>query len=321
MNAIGVPARSVLVLILTTVCAPVPNLWAQNIKSTIQGRIVDASGAAIQDASVFVADQRRGTIHKATSNAEGAFFVPGLDAGGYIVEVEASGFTRFVTTQVDAEAGRVFQVEAKLQVAGATTAVTVSADASVLQIDDPKESRTFSAVEINDLPVAAGGQGRNFYSQAATVPGVVRTTAAHQPFAISGNRSRSNSYLIDSVDATDSNTGLTEQLISQEAIASFEVLTHNFKAEYGRNSGGVLSLVTKSGSNDWHGSAYWYVNHSALAARNFFDAEKPESRSDLPGATLGGPIKKDRIFFFSQFETYRISGTTRSTFQGLTDLT
>lgn len=312
-------------LLIALVAGCVPGLWAQNIKSAIQGHVSDASGGSVQNAEVSVSDRSRGALHKTTSNDTGAFFVPGLEAGSYVVEVKAPGFTSFVSSPLEAQAGRVFQIEAKLQVGGTQTAISVSTDAAVLQVEDTKQSRTFSATEMNDLPVRAGGQGRNFYAQAATVPGVVRTTAAHQPFAISGNRSRSNSYLIDSVDATDSNTGLiagrgvTEQLVSQEAISGFEVLTHNFKAEYGRNSGGVLSIVTKSGTNDWHGSAYWYVNHSALAARNFFDTTKPDEVSHLPGFTIGGPLRKNRAFLFTQFETLRVSGTSRSLFQGLTD--
>jgi len=300
-------------------------LPAQNIKGAIAGYVADATGGRVSDAVVEVIHTARGVSRRAVSQNDGRFQITGLDNGVYRVKVSAPGFNTFERGEVEVQTGQQADLAVALQVTGITSEVTVAAKLPTLQSEDTKLARTFSAEELNDLPTRAGGQGRNYYGQVLMVAGVAGTTGAHQPFSISGNRSRSNNYLVDSVDSTDSNTGLvsgrgvSEQLISQEALASVETLTHNFKAEYGRNSGGVISLITKSGTNDLHGSLYWYHNNSALSARNFFDTTVPKERGNLPGMTIGGAIVKNRAFFFSQYEAFVIRGTSRQTFQGLTE--
>jgi hypothetical protein len=301
-----------------------PTLSAQNIKGALSGTVTDQTGAKISGAKLRILDSTRGLQRQLETGSDGDFFVPGLDAGNYRVEVQAAGFQNFELAAVEVTTGRQPSLKITLNVQGISSEISVQASTSRLQQEDAKVSETITAEQLNDLPVRAGGQGRNYYSQVLVLPGVAGTTAAHQPFSISGNRSRSNNYLVDSVDSTDSSTGLvsgrgaTEQLISQEALQSVEVLTHNFKAEYGRNSGGVVSLITKSGSNDFHGSAYWYHNNSEFSARNFFDSTVPKERTNLPGFTLGGPVVKNRAFFFANYEKFLVRGTGRSTFQGLT---
>lgn len=300
-------------------------VFAQNIKGTIAGYIADASRARVSGAVIEVTGIARGTTRKSTSQSDGRFQIPGLENGVYRVNVTAPGFAGYERSGVEVQTGKQSDLAIVMQVTGVTSEITVAADAPDVQAEDTKLSRTFGSEELNGLPVRSGGQGRNYYGQVLMVAGVAGATGAHQPFAISGNRSRSNNYLVDSVDSTDSNTGLvsgrgvSEQLISQEALASVETLTHNFKAEYGRNSGGVISLITKSGSNDLHGSLYWYHNNSSLSARNFFDTAVPKERANLPGITVGGAIVKNRAFFFSQYEAFLIRGTSRQTFQGLTE--
>lgn len=310
--------------IVVAISVFVLNLQAQNIKGTIAGYVADASRGHVSGAAIEVTDSARGTVRISMSQPDGRFQVPGLESGVYRVKVSAQGFAVYETQDVEVQTGKQIDLAVNLSVAGVTTAVTVASAAPSVQSEDTKVSRTISAEELNDLPTRSGGQGRNYYGQVLMVAGVAGATGAHQPFSISGNRSRSNNYLVDSVDSTDSNTGLvsgrgvSEQLISQEALAGVETLTHNFKAEYGRNSGGVISLITKSGSNEVHGSAYWYHNNSALATRNFFDSTVPKERTNLPGITVGGAIVRNRAFFFSQYEAFLIRGTSRQTFQGLT---
>jgi hypothetical protein len=300
-------------------------MFAQNIKGAIAGYVADTMGGRVSAAVIEVTDNARGVSRRSISLSDGRFQITGLDNGFYRIKVTAAGFTDYERSGVEVQTGRQADLAVSLQVTGVTSEITVAAAPPTVQSEDSKLSRTFSAEELNDLPTRSGGQGRNYYGQVLMVAGVAGATGAHQPFSISGNRSRSNNYLVDSVDSTDSNTGLvsgrgvSEQLISQEALASVETLTHNFKAEYGRNSGGVVSLITKSGTNDLHGSLYWYHNNSALSARNFFDTTVPKERANLPGVTVGGAIVKNRAFFFSQFETFRIRGTSRQTFRGLTE--
>ncbi|MBL8215929.1 MAG: TonB-dependent receptor [Bryobacterales bacterium] len=310
---------------LLSVCALALPLGAQNIKGGIAGYVSDASRAVVSGAAVEVTDVARGATRHSLTQSDGRFQIPGLENGSYRIRVSAKGFAVYQADAIEVQTGKQVDLVVNLQVVGIASEVTVAAAAALVQSEDSKVSRTFTAEELNDLPARAGGQGRNYYGQVLQVAGVAGATGAHQPFAISGNRSRSNNYLVDSVDSTDANTGLvsgrgvSEQLISQEALASVETLTHNFKAEYGRNSGGVISLITKSGSNDLHGSLYWYHNNSALSARNFFDTTVPKERANLPGITIGGPIVKNRAFLFSQYEAFLIRGTSRQTFQGLTE--
>lgn len=313
------------ILFFATVILAQPLLFAQNIKGTIAGYIADASRGRVTAAVVEVTDTARGVIRQSVSQSDGRFQIPGLENGVYRLKVTAAGFAIYERGDLEVQTGKQVDLAVTLQVTGVASEITVAAESPTVQSEDTKLSRTFSAEELNDLPTRSGGQGRNYYGQVLMVAGVAGATGAHQPFSISGNRSRSNNYLVDSVDSTDSNTGLvsgrgvSEQLISQEALAGVETLTHNFKAEYGRNSGGVISLITKSGSNDLHGSLYWYHNNSALSARNFFDTTVPKERANLPGVTVGGAIVRNRAFFFSQYEAFIIRGTSRQTFQGLTE--
>lgn len=301
------------------------NLFAQNTKGTITGTVLDPNGAVVPNAKITLTDTNRGFSQNVNSNDEGAFRFVSLEPSIYQVKVEMSGFAETLIEKIAVRVGEKADVTATLRVnVQETVTIDESNNYRSLQTEDTKLSRTFSAEELNDLPVQASGQGRNFYAQARTAPGVQFSVQAHAPFSVSGNRPRSNNYLVDSVDNTDANTGLisgrgvTEQIVSQEAVQSFEILTHNFKAEYGRNSGAIVNLVTKSGTNSIRGSAYWYHNNSALSARNFFQGEKPGNRSNLAGFTVGAPIVKNRLWVFGQFETYRLRGTNPSLYQGLT---
>lgn len=298
---------------------------AQNIKASISGRVMDPQNNAVLNATVTVIDTQRGRKQALVTDASGAFRLPGLEPGVYRVDIEAGGFARFMSSEIALRVGDSPSIEIRLQVTQVSEVVNISDSPTVLQTTDTKNSRSFTSEEMNDLPTPAGTQGRNFYTQARTSPGVALSTRAHQPFSVSGQRAINNNYLIDSVDNNDPNTGTiagrgaNEQLVSQEAIAGFEVLTHNFKAEYGRNSGGIVSIVSKSGTNEYHGSLYEYHNNSALSARNAKDLVKPSNRSNLTGFTLGGPVIKNRFWVFGQYETYRIRGLQSSLFQVLSE--
>jgi hypothetical protein len=313
-------------ILVCVLCSLASAIAAQNIKGAIAGRIVDANGSAVADAEIIVSDLQRGLRRHSLSGPQGEFYLPGLEPGIYRVRAARDGFEPYEVEKLELQVGQVINLEIKLQVSRIRAEVTVTADALTrLQFDDAKQSRSFNRTEMNDLPVQASGTGRNFYAQALTAPGVAPSVLAHRPFAVSGQRPRNNNYLIDSVEMNDANSGfiagrgVTEQLISQEAIESFEIITHNFKAEYGRNSGSIVNLVSKSGTNEFRGSIYEYHNNSALAARNVLETEKAKSLSNLAGFTFGGPIRKNRAWFFGNYEFFRPRGTSRVVFQTLTD--
>lgn len=316
------PVRALFAALLFYCVAPVS---AQNIKASLSGTVVDTQGGVISGASVLVRDQDRDLEWRTLSSDAGRFYQPALEPGLYTLEVSAPGFRTYRTEAFRLRVGESPNLDVKLEVGEITTEIEVTATPPALQTDDVKRGRTFDQFEMNDLPNAGNGfAGRNFYTQALTTPGVTFSELAHRPFAVNGQRPRNNNYMIDSIQVNDPNSGFiagrgrTEQVISQEAVGGMEVLTHNFKAEYGRNSGSVVSLVSRSGSNEFHGSAFWYHINSSLGARNYFEATKSKSRNNLGGFTLGGPIQKNRLFFFSNFETNKERGDDVSTFRTLT---
>jgi len=297
---------------------------AQNIKASIAGTVYDSQERAVPGASVTIRGVATEREHETVSNSLGRFRQPALDPGVYEVEVRKEGFAPYQSEPLELRLGASADLDVRLALGELTTSVEVFAAPDLLQDDDPKQARNFNAEEMNDLPNQSGFAGRNFYVQALTTPGVSFSELAHRPFAVSGQRPRNNNYMVDSVQINDVRSGFiagrgaTEQVVSQEAVQGMEVITHNYKAEYGRNSGSIVSLVSKSGSNEFHGSGYWYHNNSALRARNFFEEEKASGRQNLAGGTIGGPIQENRTFFFGNFETFKVRGEDISTVRTLT---
>ncbi len=300
-----------------------PEAEAQNIKATLDGLVLDPQRQRVPGAEIEATEIDRGLRRSTLSDSAGLFHVAGLEAGRWVVQVRLSGFASYRSSPIDLEIGDAVTLNVQLTLPDAGTAIVVSAKR--LQLHDSKQSESFSDREMNDLPVQATGQGRSFYAQARTAPGVAFSTLAHRPFAVSGQRPRNNNYMVDSVEMNDADSGFiagrgfTEQLVSQETVQSFEMMTHTYKAEYGRNSGSVVSLVTKSGTNQLHGSLYHFHNNSALRARSPLEAQKRSSRSNLFGFTVGGPVRRDKIHLFGNLEFFRPRGTSLATFRTLTD--
>jgi len=295
----------------------------QNIKGTITGLVQDSSQRVLPGAEVVFRSLLRESTRTLVSDSGGFFHQSGLDPGAYQVLASLPGFRSYQSEELHLEVGEVLRLEIQLGPSGLDTVVDVSAQ--VLQLDENKQAQGFDTQEMNDLPVEAGGQGRNFYAQARTAPGVALSTLAHRPFAVSGQRPRNNNYMVDSVEMNDADSGyiagrgVTEQLISQEAVQSFEIISHNYKAEFGRNSGSIVNLVTKSGADQFHGSGYWYHGNSALSARSPLELEKSPYLSNMAGFTFGGPLKKDKAYLFGNYEINRPRGTTLASFRTLTD--
>ena len=315
-------ASGLLAAALCLACSPAR---AQNIKAALSGVVLDPQGGAVSGAQVNVRSQDRKRDWRTATTDAGRFHQPALDPGAYVVEVIAEGFRPYRTEPINLRIGETPELRVELAVGDLTTEIEVTAEITTLQDDDAKLGRTFDQLEMNDLPNAGNGfAGRNFYTQALTTPGVTFSELAHRPFAVNGQRPRNNNYMIDSVQVNDPTSGFiagrgrTEQVVSQEAVAGMEVLTHNFKAEYGRNSGSVVSLISRGGSNELHGSAYWYHVNRALGAREFFEVSKAKNRNNLAGVTLGGPIQRNRTFFFGNFETNQYRGENVSNFRTLT---
>jgi hypothetical protein len=279
----------------------------------ISGTVQDASGAAVPNAKVVISSTSQGQIRSITSNGVGVFTAPSLIPGpGYQVTVTAAGFANYDMKDIDLQVGQSLDINVKLQVGNATTQVEVSATASL--VDDTKNdvSTAVDNQQIQELPV----NGRRVDSFVLLTPGVTNdATFGLLSFrGVAGN----NSFLIDGNDNTeqfyDENAGRTriQSQISQDAVQEFQVVSDDYSAEYGRAMGGVVNTVTKSGSNQVHGTGFYYYRSRGFDARDPFAVVNgvgvnPAEKRVEGGATVGGPIKKNKLFFLVNFDlTHRL---------------
>jgi hypothetical protein len=298
-------------------------IHAQNIGGSITGEVADSQGLAVENARIEVVSLDTGAKSAAVSDRSGKFVVPSLPQSTYSVTAVKQGFTSATAGLVRVSIGDSPAVRLILAPATAVQSVTVTAEVSALRTDTPERGSSYDASLMNDLPMLGGGTGRNFRTQAYLTPGVSLSTAAHRPFAVSGARNRNNNYLVDSNDFNEAEGGLlmgrgaSEQLISTEAIEGMQVLTHNFKAEHGRQNGSVVSLITKRGGNEFHGLAFNYLRNQRLDARNTFDLAKPPLRGNNFGFNFGGPVRRNKTFFFVNHEWNIRRATAAATVQTL----
>lgn len=273
----------------------------------VGGTVTDQSGAVVPNAKIEVRDNARNTSTNATSDEAGRFRVINLDPGTYQVQVTAAGFGDFKANVV-VEVGRVTGIEARMNVSGKGETVEVTSDAPVVNTEQPDFSSNINQTSINELPI----NGRRWSNFALLTPGAT----PDGNFGLISFRGISGLLNNNTVDGGDNNQAFFAEergrtrisyVISQSAIREFQVNTSNFSAEYGRSAGGVVNAVTKSGSNNLHGSAFWYIRDNELGATNPFSflngvPIKPEDRRQQWGGAIGGPIVKDKLFFFFSYD-------------------
>jgi hypothetical protein len=273
---------------------------------SISGTVRDASGAAVPNAKVVVSNQSKGITRNLTSNEAGVFTAPALvPAAGYAVTADVQGFQKYEARNLDLAVGQNLDLNIILAVAGAATQVEVSATAPLVEDTKTDVSQVIDTKQIDDLPI----NGRRVDSFVLLTPGVTNDgTFGNLSFrGMAGN----SSFLVDGVDNTEQffneNAGRTRiaTQISQDAVQEFQVVSSNFSAEYGRASAGVVNTVTRSGTNDVHGSAYWFFRNRTLNARDRYAAFNPPEYRHQAGASVGGAIKKDKLFYFFNSEIQR----------------
>lgn len=295
---------------------------AQTTQGGIVGTIRDEKGAIIAGAKVTVSSPATGLQRQTTTADNGIFRVVGLPTGSYQIKAEAAGFATANTTGVEVGVDQIRSLDLVLRVGVKNEVVDVQADAALTQTESSKLGEIIDNKKVEDLPL----NGRDFAQLARLNPGVATSGGGGgqqggeggvSGFSSNGQRSTSNNFMVDGVDNNDYFGGTAAQLPSIDSIQEFEVQTNTFAAEYGRNSGSVVNLVTKSGTNDLHGSVYEFFRNDALDARNYFnDSQFPKSSLHLNqfGGTLGGPIVKNKTFFFLNYEGFRRkAGITRVT--------
>jgi hypothetical protein len=305
-------------------------ILAQGLTGSIVGTITDATDAVVPNASVVVKNINTNAEQQTTTDANGMYRVLGLVPGEYTVTVEAQGFRRMTTSPQTVEVSTPRRVDLKLEVGQVTEAVTVQTTASQVNVDDAQLGRVLR--DIPRLPVLSGNAGRNALQLVGLQPGVTLangSTNSVGPFSINGQRTQANNYLLDGGDSNDLAINVPDALqqISPDAIGEFRVVTGPGKAEYGRNSGATVEVATKSGGNQFHGDLSETFRNKVLNAVPFFQKNspgpvetfsnglprKPDWKSNDFDADLGGPIRRDKTFFFMSYLGFRrVQGVARS---------
>jgi hypothetical protein len=288
-------------------------LGQQNVTSaTLTGSIQDAGGAVVSGANVSARNIETNQQTTTTSDNEGRYRFPYLRTGVYDLTIEAPGFATMIR-QLTLLVGQSLDFPARLEVAGLSEQVTVGGGDLLIETVRTQLTETIRPRDIHELPL----NGRNYLDLALLIPGVSPTnTGSNQRFAetsavpgqglsIAGQRNLYNSFILDGVSANDDAADLTGSYYSEEVIDQFQVVTSGGIAEFGRASGGVVNILTKSGANDFRGSMYGFFRNQRFDARNPLAPTKDLLTQAQYGVTFGGPIKRERTFFFSNFEQTR----------------
>jgi len=306
------------VLLITATCAA----KAQLTTADIVGTVTDATGAVVPNASVVIKNLGTNETRTGQSNGSGEYTFTLLPVGHYSITVKAPGFQASVTRDEAVEAGDRARADVHLQLGAETTTIEVDASTPLLQADNATVSSTVTARAVQDLPL----NGRNYVQLVQLIPGANEgpgngLTSGGRPddrrpsssFSVNGQDDTLNNTTIDGIDDNERIIGTTGVKIVVEGIQEITVQTNSYSAEAGRTAGGVVSLITRQGTNQFHGTAYEFFRNDIFDARNVLQTtgRKPELRQNQFGGSFGGPIIKDRTFIFGDYEGIRtVSGLT-----------
>jgi hypothetical protein len=297
---------------------------AQTSRGDVAGTVTDPSGAVIVDAVVRLAQQETGLVRSSATNAAGLYRFDAVELGMFDVQISKPGFTTFVSRGVIVESNRTTTVDVTLQVDRNETRVVVNAATEELLLkDSPLRGGNFQPQEVSRLPLDA----LNPISLAGTLPGAVSPSGSTTygigdqatQFAVNGQRPRGNNYLLDGTDNNDlSFTGTAQFFNIADAVQEVSVQTSNFGAEFGRAGGAVFNVITKSGTNEYHGTILWQYRSQAFDSLSNLDrlsgTSPPSLSENIYGFTVGGPIRKNRTFFFAALQGDRFRSTGQFSF-------
>jgi len=293
---------------------------AQTSRGTVSGTVTDPSGAVVAGAGIGLTHTETGVRRSGTSNEAGIYRFDAVDLGVYELKVTQPGFKSYLATGIGVQANLTTTIDPGLELGSETIAVQVSAEAEAVMVrDGPLRGGNFQSRQISQLPLI----GRNPFSLARTLPGVIQPSGGPSSlrdpsysarFAVNGQRVRANNYLIDGTENNDiSLVGSAQPFNMADAVEEVSVQTGNFSVEFGRASGGIFNVVTKSGTNQVHGTAYWRYQSQRFDSVSNLDRLNQVPKSvfshNVPGFSVGGPIRRDRTFFFGSFQ----QDTRRST--------
>src|SRR5688572_2712690 len=292
--------------LLMVLCAFVPvQLAAQVGGGALAGNVVDQAGASIPGASLTMTAVGTNLSRSAVSDRDGGYVVAGLAPGLYRLKVELNGFRPLTREGIRLATGETVRLDVQLEVGAMSEAVTVRADAPLLRSETSGLGHVVDNRKIVELPL----NGRSFITLATLVPGVAVPPPPAAPFPrINGGRPRTNEYLFDGISVLQPEPGQVAFFPNIDAIQEFKIESNSPPAEFGRFNGGVVNLTTKSGTNVFRGSAFTFLRHEALNARNFFASTGPvklQFRRSQFGGVLGGPLRRNQTFFFLDYQGQR----------------
>jgi len=342
----------VLVVLLVVFGLLVTTSHAQSTNATVGGQITDEQGRVVLGVTVVLTNLNTGVTYEAKTNGDGIYSAPNLPPGIYRANVTKDGFKSIVKGDIDLHVQDVASINFQLQVGSVNETVTVEAGGLVINTTDASVSTVVDQTYVKNMPL----NGRSFQDLILLTPGVVTTspqssavTGEQGEFSVNGQRTESNYYTVDGVSANvgiDPNNatrpgtggslpaatalGTTQGLVSVDALEEFRVQSSTYSAEYGRNPGGQFSFVTRSGTNEWHGTAFDYLRNDVFDANDWFNdlakLPKPALRQNDFGGTLGGPIEiphlyngKNKTFFFFSYEGLRLLQPQAATVQFVPD--
>ncbi|HTE89624.1 MAG TPA: TonB-dependent receptor [Terriglobales bacterium] len=316
-------STSSFLVLLMVALTTVPAMFGQAYSGTVSGELTDATSAVVTGAKVILTDQEKGFNFQTTSDSSGGYLFRSIPPGVYVVSVEAAGFAKTESAKFKVDVNENATANLTLKVAGATQTVEVGAQAQAIQTEDAETGQVVNRRFINDLPLL----DRNIESLTALAPGVTEMNdSCPEPcigtnFVSNGSRGATSDILLDGASATNSepNGGITSvtYLPSPEAVEEFKVQQTNFSAEYGFSGASVVNVVSRSGTNKFHGSVYEFLRDDSLDANDWFANRNgdpiPPLRRHNYGGTIGGPIFKNKTFFFFDYDGLTRTGLSTAT--------
>lgn len=286
---------------------------AQNVFAAVHGTVTDSTGAVVPHAQVTITNLSTGITVTRTTDDKGYYIVPQIQAGGpYTVTITATGFAKFQSAGLTLNVNDNRDVDATLQIGG--TAQTVQVNASALQVEtsDTQLKQTVSSDQLEQIPL----EGRDPAGFGKFQPGVVESSDRFGSFSSNGSQSPQNSFLLDGTDINDGPLQDEGIQVNPDALAETDLLTSTMNPEFSRNSGQVVNEVIKAGTNRFHGNAFEYYRDTFLTNGDYFSKTRPVFHQNLYGGTLGGPVLRNKFFFFAGYQGFR--NTSAATSQSLT---
>jgi hypothetical protein len=284
----------------------------QGTGGRILGRVADPTGAVLNGTKVTATNDATGVVQDAVCNDSGDYSFPNLPVGTYSLSFDLTGFKKAVRHGIVLDVNQVITLNMTMQLGTAQEVVDVTSEAPLVDTSSTQLGAVVNNRSVNELPLNA----RDTYQFLQLQPGVQSQLGSSGgtfygsdsagSVSVNGGRDRANNFSVNGGDANDQFVNLPTIQPTPDAIEEFRVISNTFDAEYGRNSGAVVNVVTKSGTNQWHGNVYEYFRNTILNSQGYFNTVKPQENQNQFGGTFGGPLRKDRTFFFTSYEGRRV---------------